>query len=553
MTYLASILALAILSFGFIFYNTKRKKQKSIDQLRETWGKPKNTPFYFNRIQRFAEIIKDERYHRLTNQTLYDIDFQELFMLLDRTSSRVGQQYLYKKLIEPTNNVEALKKSSTFSDLLSSDVALREEVQKELSYLNNPDAYYVASLLQSNVLKRPWWFSLLYVNLFAVAVLLLFSLQNPGLLILIMIPASLNMLSHYWNKENMFQYIKSFPQLNILIQVASKINTKGSVQYSPSVEKSLSTLDSFVNKTALLNLGNDGRIKDEITYILGYFVELVKSVLVIEVLTLFHLIKEIQVKKDHILTLFNFVGEIDLALSVASVRAGNLKTCVPNLTLTGKELITKDAYHPLIAKCAPNDLHIHDKGILITGSNMSGKSTFLRTIIINSILAQTIYTCFAEEYSSPVLKQFSSVRIDDDLLKGKSYYFEEVNIMSTLIEEVESPHQNLFILDEVFKGTNTIERISAAKAILSYLNQKDNIVIVSTHDLELPEMLKGEYDFYHFSESIEGKHLIFDHLIKPGKLKTRNAIKILELADYPRRIVDEALHLSKTIDNQRNQ
>ncbi len=164
--------------------------------------------------------------------------------------------------------------------------------------------------------------------------------------------------------------------------------------------------------------------------------------------------------------------------------------------------------------------------------NMSGKTTFLRTIIINSILAQTIYTCFAEAYSSPILKQFSSIRIDDSLFEGKSY-LEEVNIMGSLIGEIKDNQQNLFILDEVFKGTNTVERIAAAKAILSYLNSGENIVIVSTHDIELADMLAREYDLYHFTETIEAGQLHFDFALKAGPLKTRNAIKILELSNYP--------------------
>jgi DNA mismatch repair ATPase MutS len=229
------------------------------------------------------------------------------------------------------------------------------------------------------------------------------------------------------------------------------------------------------------------------------------------------------------------------------LRAGTKKTCKPTLVPTLKELFAKNLYHPLIEGCVKNDLLIKNKSILITGSNMSGKSTFLRTLTINSILAQTIYTCFADEFTSPILKQFSSIRIDDNLFDGKSYYFEEVNVMASLLEQVESPFQNLFVLDEVFKGTNTIERIAAGKAILSYLNRKSNIVIVSTHDIELADMLDHEYDLYHFTETVENNGLHFDHRIKPGQLKTRNAIKILELSNYPKEIINEARQICSKI------
>ncbi|MGI8636022.1 MAG: MutS-related protein, partial [Segetibacter sp.] len=154
---------------------------------------------------------------------------------------------------------------------------------------------------------------------------------------------------------------------------------------------------------------------------------------------------------------------------------------------------------------------------------------------------------FATGYQAPVLKLLTSIRIDDNLLEGKSYYLAEVDTMASLIKEVSAPSQNLFLLDEVFKGTNTIERIASAKAILSYLNKHANIVIVSTHDIELSEFLSKEYELYHFEETIINDHLNFDHLLKRGPLKTRNAIKILELSDYPLEIIEEATELTKTL------
>jgi DNA mismatch repair ATPase MutS len=190
-------------------------------------------------------------------------------------------------------------------------------------------------------------------------------------------------------------------------------------------------------------------------------------------------------------------------------------------------------------------LNIDQKSILITGSNMSGKTTFIRTIALNSVLSQTIFTCFADEFITPFLKVFSSIRIDDNLVEGKSYFFEEVKTIDTLIQEISSSFQNLFILDEVFKGTNTVERVAAAKAVLHYLNKNKNIVLVSTHDLELSELLKEHYDLYHFEEQIVNEALSFDHLLKDGKLNTTNAIRLLELSGYPKEIIDEAKQLTK--------
>jgi len=104
------------------------------------------------------------------------------------------------------------------------------------------------------------------------------------------------------------------------------------------------------------------------------------------------------------------------------------------------------------------------------------------------------------------------------------------------------------LLDEIFKGTNTIERISAGKAVLSYLAKGANTVFVSTHDIELCDLLAEEYDLYHFSEKVSDKTIDFDYKLKNGKLKNRNAIKILQVNDYPRSLIEEAIALSKKMD-----
>jgi DNA mismatch repair ATPase MutS len=146
------------------------------------------------------------------------------------------------------------------------------------------------------------------------------------------------------------------------------------------------------------------------------------------------------------------------------------------------------------------------------------------------------------------LKIYSAIRLSDDLMNDKSYYFEEVLTIKEMIEKSEIPGSNLFLLDEIFKGTNTIERISAGRSVLSYLNNESNIVFVSTHDIELADLLQSDYKLYHFSEQVDNKTVDFDFKLKEGKLKNRNAIRILEINGYPMQIITEAIDLSKKLD-----
>jgi DNA mismatch repair ATPase MutS len=488
--------------------------------------------------------LNDNTFHRLTDQTIHDIDFHALFAFVDRTTSRVGQQFLFKKLLEPAANKHDPAKQLV--ELFASDQKLREEVQVELLELSDTDAYNIPSLLKNELLERPRWLKLLPFNIAILAILLLVSIKIPVFISFAVVPLMVNMMAHYANKSNAFMFISSFPQLNLLINTSRALSKKHKDFYHETVTKSISDLKSFQRSARFINFDTGGGIQAELNQVGNFFAELIKGLFLIEVFTFFHVLKALETKQQSIITLFNYVGNIDTAISIAGLRAGSQKTCEPVITSEQKEIVAKNVYHPLIKKCTPNDLTISGKSVLITGSNMSGKSTFLRTMTINSILAQTIHTCFADEFITPALKQFSSIRIDDDINEGKSYFFEEVKIMGTLLNEVESGHQNLFVLDEVFKGTNTIERVAAAKAILSYLNTGNNIVIISTHDVELASMLTAEYDLYHFTEIIEEDKLQFDHTIKPGPVKTRNAIRILELLKYPPEIIKEARMISES-------
>jgi DNA mismatch repair ATPase MutS len=210
--------------------------------------------------------------------------------------------------------------------------------------------------------------------------------------------------------------------------------------------------------------------------------------------------------------------------------------------------VAKDVYHPLIHDCVKNSIQAGQKSVLLTGSNMSGKTSFIRAIGLNMIMGSTLNTCFASQFDFPEAKVHSAIRISDDLLNDKSYYFEEVLTIKTMLEEGEKPAFSLFLLDEIFKGTNTVERIAAGKAVLSSLAKNNNLVFVATHDIELTEMLSDQYDLYHFSEILDQNKVGFDYKLKVGKLKNRNAIKILEMNNYPKEVIDDAMSVSRRLD-----
>lgn len=538
------MILIVLFVLGWLAYRQSlSSKQKKLRTLQEQWGKQKKEHFPFHLISLYSDLRNADTWHSLSAQTMTDIDFEELFIDIDRTVSKPGQQYLYHQLKSPSGDKVGLKEFDERVEFFQQRRSTRINVQQQLLPLSDTDGYTIANLLKKELQQRPSWFNWLYADLAIVILLLLLSLVYPVCLIILIIPFAFNMFLHFWNANNTFGFIRSLPQLDLLIKATEEISREELPVSKEKALNAISALRGFRKKLGYLTLG-DGGMKDELAQAATYLLQVVKALFLVEVIMFFRLIRELENKQYAIADLLDYAGSIDTAIAVASLRSGGLPVCKPVFHSQEKAFYTDRIYHPLIKDCAVNSITVNGKSVLITGSNMSGKTSFLRTIAVNSLLAQTIHTCFAEAFHSPIVKLSSSIRIDDSLLEGKSYYFEEVNVMGELIRQSQGDHQNLFILDEVFKGTNTVERIAAARAILSYLNKKENLVFVATHDIELAAMLSGEYDLYHFSETIKEDHLYFDHQLRSGPLTTRNAIRILEISGYPEEIIAVARELS---------
>lgn len=197
----------------------------------------------------------------------------------------------------------------------------------------------------------------------------------------------------------------------------------------------------------------------------------------------------------------------------------------------------------------PNSLSI-SRPALITGSNASGKSTFLKTAAINSIFAQTISTCLASKYESSYFRIYSSMALKDDLLNQESYYIAEIRSLKRILDGLNDQYPLFCVIDEVLRGTNTIERIAASSEVMRYLSGKNCICLTATHDIELVSILDGLFDNYHFQESFIGDTLVFDYKIYPGKSNTRNAIKLLEIMGYPEDTVKAARNKAERFEQK---
>jgi DNA mismatch repair ATPase MutS len=193
------------------------------------------------------------------------------------------------------------------------------------------------------------------------------------------------------------------------------------------------------------------------------------------------------------------------------------------------------------------------QGLLVSGANMAGKSTFLRTLGVNAILAQRVNTALANRYAAPVFKVRSCLGRADDLLAGKSYYLAEVQAVLALLAAAETPAPHLFLFDELFHATNTIERIAAGEAVLTAVVRggeggRRHIALAATHDDELSRLLRHTYESAHFSDRVGPDGLAFDFRLRPGPATTRNAIALLAHQGAPEAVIHRALATAAALD-----
>ena len=189
--------------------------------------------------------------------------------------------------------------------------------------------------------------------------------------------------------------------------------------------------------------------------------------------------------------------------------------------------------------------HRFEPGLtLLVGPSGAGKSTLLRTIGANVVLAQTINTCFATSVEGPAFCVHSLIGRLDDLAAGKSSHLVDVEVVLDMVRASEGTVSHLFLLDELFRGTNTVERIAAAEAVLGHLVESSgeygHVALAATHDDELIELLAESYVAVHLSVALDADGLSFQYALAPGSATCRTAIALLEQHGAPRSLVARA-------------
>ena len=524
---------------GYLDYRRKEKEFKR--KLRAEYGslvQKEYTQERFLNISHYFEKHKEGFY--IDDITWNDLNMDQVFQQMNYTFSAAGEEYLYYTLRTPFMEEDSLQQREEIISYFQSHEEERVKCQFLFSRLGRTGKYSIYDYLdylddlgiRSNVKH--------YMALIAVLLGIgsLFIHLPTGLLVLVIV-FIYNITSYFKDKSEIDPYITSFSYIFRLMDMVEKLyKIEVPVLHTEweRLKQCVSKLNPFKRGSYLLmSPERMSGSSNPLEMILDYL----RMILHLDLMKFNSMLSQVRKHIKEIDSMLTDVGMVETMIAIGAYRTGHPDFCIPEFT--DKPVVeASELYHPLLHEPVKNDIHAK-RSVLITGSNASGKSTFLKTVALNQILAQTVHTCMAAYYRAGMFRICSSMSLRDDLQGGDSYYMVEIKALKRIIDEIHVEGKPvLCFVDEVLRGTNTVERIAASTQILKSLSEGRCLCFAATHDIELTHLLEGQYDNYHFEEEIASEDISFSFKLMSGRASTRNAIKLLGIMGYQEDIIQKA-------------
>lgn len=490
-----------------------------------------------------------KKYAFLDDITWNDLELDKVYADMNATQSAAGAEYLYMMLhmLHLTGDkLEALEEHIRYFD---QNKELRVRIQERCHELGNTGKYsiydYILYLTGARKEKKGKHIVMCLTFLFSIGLLL----WNTTLgIVCIIVSACVNVLSYLDTKRKIIPYLTGISYIRRLLEASDNLIAERREDAPEDIQKLFCELKECTKgfqkfrKHAFYVSGMNAGSGNPIQLITDYLrmfthIDLIHYQLMLE---------ELQKRKEEIVRILDMIGYVDAVIAIASYRHSGKVWSIPVLEEDASGIRIEGAVHPLLKDPVAND-YVGKRGMLITGSNASGKSTFLKTIALNAVLAQTIHTVTASSYEAGYYRIYSSMALRDSISGGDSYYMVEIKALKRIMDAatdqtVKAPL--LCFVDEVLRGTNTVERIAASTQILKQLAEKHIYCFAATHDVELTYLLEQYYDNYHFREDMDGKDVVFSYKLLQGRATTRNAIKLLNQLGFDEKIITQAEELA---------
>ena len=496
------------------------ERRKQIAKINTLWDNKLKLESFIRPNSRFDAQYHAYRDHYneqsfIDDKTWSDLNMDTLFHKINFNFTAIGEMRLYATLrgmfkVNQTSLINMFKDNKVF--------------RLNVSYILSKIGKNVYPLFPDQMLPSKRNILLMFCPLLPfIGFAFIFLIPSNGILICLTFMI-LNAILSFKLKKSYDQDLKSiFYTANVIkqSQALSKIESTPAISVDFTHFKASRRFSGLLVRVESQDMASSIIMFIKLVFMIDYF--------------LFHLIQRSYFKyQEEVMACYDYISILDNHYSIAMYQHTLTHYCYPKINHNINGLQMKSIIHPLLDEenAIANTIDISNH-ILLTGSNASGKSTFMKAVALNLILAQSIQTATAHSFIYQPGYVMTSMANADDVLSGDSYFMSELKSIRRLFNTHQCNKIYCFI-DEIFKGTNTTERIAASESVLSYLdNQKAYQVIAATHDVELSTLLENTYNNYHFNESIQENSIFFDYKIKPGKANTRNAIELLRITQFP--------------------
>lgn len=495
--------------------------------LRAQWGKAVERHRAFEVYRRWIEAAPVDDTPRVDDQTWADLDMDRVFAHADRTLSGPGHLVLYRMVRTPTASPRTLEERNRAIALFSTDARLRDDVRSALAdagRLCRAEGDLADLLWGPEEAPRESRVVLAILGLLGAATAVATVTSGGAALLALAVVFTANLYVHQKVRIRHQETAGALAELGALLRAAralARIEDPGLDRWTQRIRAGLRHARPVLRPLALVSGGRP----------VDLLYEYVSVLLLLEAQALPSALRLVRRHAPALRDLFLAFGEIDAFQSTASLRQALPRWTKPSWIDGDATLVVEDAVHPLLKDATPNSVALGRRGCLVTGMNMAGKSTFLRTLGVNALLAQTLCTCTCARYEATRLRVLSSMAIADSLEAGESLFLAEGRRLLDLVRATDG-ETPLCLIDEMLAGTNATDRAVASRAILEHLAAKGAIVVAATHDPDLAESLMPILDSYHLGHA-PGDASAPVHRLHPGLSRARNALGLLETLGYP--------------------
>ena len=540
-----SVLAVLLILYSIMAASRRANLLNRRRKIEREWGNVPDREYVSGELENIARYYQnklkrqEEKSHVIDDITWNDLDMDRVFCMLNRTYSSVGQEYLYYMLRTPEMSEEKMQERERLIRHFAEAKTVRTELQMQYFEIGRTKKVSICDYIQTLESLKPKSNMPHYLSIFIFLLCAVGCFLNPAVGFLVLLAdIGGNIRVYYKQRGEIEPYIVTFTHLIRMLKAGeriSRIEDNEISSYINEIREIRKSFGAFQKKSGWI-AGGDKMSGSA----LDVFADYIHMLFHIDLIVFNQMLGEVQKKSREIYRLMDLLGILEAHIAIASYRESLPFYVLPEfLENQGTELEAEDVYHPMIREPVANTIRTK-KGVLITGSNASGKSTFLKTIAINGILAQTIHTCLAHTYRTNFFRVYSSMALRDDLDSQESYYIVEIKSLKRILNATNQGGPILCFIDEVLRGTNTVERIAASAQILKSLAGNNVLCFAATHDIELTQMLEADYDNYHFQEEIVENDILFDYILYPGRATSRNAIRLLGMIGYDEEIIRRA-------------